>query len=148
MRHSEISYTPAVDALKRLHAELGGKIKDNRAEAKRLADMMKHVESVLKMLRPDFNVSSIAARRRHKRHMPYKKGTGPRHIMDVLRAAAEPMTSTEVAAAVLRNNGIAEPTAADIRNARGSVHSTLRRYQGRTVDVVGEGFPVHWRLRS
>ena len=66
MRHSEISYVPAVDALKRLHAELGGKIEDNKREAERLRRDMLHVEAVLKMLRPDFDLKSIAARRRYK----------------------------------------------------------------------------------
>ena len=99
------------------------------------------------MLRPDFNVGTIAVHRRYKRNAPFKRGVGTRHIMAVLRAASESMTSSEVAKAMLRKAGIAEPTAADIRNARGSVHSTLRRYQGRTVDVVGEGSPVRWKLK-
>jgi hypothetical protein len=33
--------------LEQLHAELGGKILDNKAQAKRLAEGMKHVEAVL-----------------------------------------------------------------------------------------------------
>ena len=146
IRTTEISYVPAVDALKRLHAELGGKIKDNRIEAKRLAQAMEHVEAVIKMLRPDFNVRGIAARRRYKRNAPFKRGVGTRHIMDVLRAATAPMTSSEIAEAVLRKAGMKEPESADVRNARGSVHSTLRRCQGKSVKAVGEGFPIRWAL--
>ena len=41
----------ATFALLRLHAELGGKIKDNKAEAERLAQCMRHVEAVLKMIK-------------------------------------------------------------------------------------------------
>ena len=139
-------HAPAVFALKRLHAELGGQIKDNRREANRLAQNMKHVEAVLKMLQPGFNARSIAARRRYARHSPFKRGVGTRHIMDALRAADRPLTSAQVAEAVLRKGGIAEPSALDIRNARGSVHSTLRRHQGKTVESVGDGIPVRWRI--
>lgn len=139
-------HPPAVHALKRLHAELGGQIKDNRREAARLAETMQHVEAVLKMLQPGFNTRSIAARRRYQRHSPFKRGKGTRRIMDVLRSATEPLTSSQVAEIMLRQASVAEPNAADIRNARGSVHSTLRRHQGKTVEAVGEGFPMRWRI--
>lgn len=139
-------YTPAVFALKNLHAQLGGEIQDNRREAKRLAEAMKHVEAVLKMLAPGFSVQGISARRRYKQHSPFKRGGGTRRMMDILRTADGPLTSSEVAEAMLRAAGVPEPTAAEIRNARGSVHATLRRYQGKSVKAVGEGFPVRWVL--
>ena len=148
MSRANIGHTPAVHALKRLHADLGGQIKENRREAKRLANNMKHIEAVLKMLQPGFNARSISAQRRYARRSPFKRGVGTRHIMDVLRAADGPLTSSQVAEAVLRKGGITKPSALDIRNARGSVHSTLRRYQGRTVDIIGEGFPVRWVLKT
>jgi hypothetical protein len=43
---------PAMYALERLHAELGGQLLQNKKEAKWLAQCMKHVEAVLKMLQP------------------------------------------------------------------------------------------------
>jgi hypothetical protein len=42
---------PAVDYLVRLHADLGGRILENRKEAKRLAESMKHVEAVKRRTR-------------------------------------------------------------------------------------------------
>ena len=56
---------PAVDYLIRLHSDIGGKIPQNKKEAERLADDMKHVEAVIGMLRPDSNTKTIAARRRY-----------------------------------------------------------------------------------
>ncbi len=146
MRHTTIAYTPAVDALKRLHAELGGKIKDNRREAKRLADDMKHVEAVLKMLRPDFNLASIAPRRRNKQASPYKRGEVFRAVLDVLRESDRPLTSREISEALLHKSGIAEPPLKQIRDMVGSVHTSLRNHQGNTIERVGEGMPARWRL--
>ena len=40
---------PAVAYLVRLHADLGGRILENRKEAKRLAESMKHVEAVIRL---------------------------------------------------------------------------------------------------
>jgi hypothetical protein len=78
---------PAVDYLVRLHADLGGKILENRKEAERLASEMKAVESVIKIFNPDYNVTRIAARRRYKGNGIFKRGTILRNALDVLRKA-------------------------------------------------------------
>ena len=57
MPHAKIKTHQAKHTLEQLHAELGGKILDNRAEAKRLAQCMKHVEAVLKLLDPAYSRS-------------------------------------------------------------------------------------------
>ena len=43
---------PAIQTLERLHAELGGKILENKQEHANLAEQMRHVEAVIKMLHP------------------------------------------------------------------------------------------------
>jgi hypothetical protein len=52
---------PAVDYLIRLHADLGGRILENKRQAERLAADMKHVEAVLKMFDPTYSVRAISA---------------------------------------------------------------------------------------
>ena len=141
-------YTPAVFALKRLHAELGGQIKDNRREAKRLAESMKHVEAVLKMLEPGFDITKIAARRRYKPGSPYKRGEVFRAVLDALRAADRPLTSREVSVILLHKAGIENPSVAAIRTMFGAVHTSLRNHQGKTIERVGEGMPARWRVMS
>jgi hypothetical protein len=41
---------PAIQTLERLHAELGGKILENRQQGQNLAEQMRQVEAVIKML--------------------------------------------------------------------------------------------------
>ena len=57
---------PAVDYLFRLHADLGGRILENRKEAKCLAESMKHVEAVIRLFDPAYEVRRITVRRRYK----------------------------------------------------------------------------------
>jgi hypothetical protein len=60
-----------VQTLERLYAELGGQILENKQEAQRLAGQMLHVEAVIKMLDPAYNL-------RAKRRQPnqwFKRGT-------------------------------------------------------------------------
>jgi len=73
-------------------AQLGGKIKANQEEAKRLADDMRHVEAVIQMFDPAYNVRGIAAKRRNSRNPWFPKGMAIRAALDVLRMAAEPGT--------------------------------------------------------
>ena len=54
---------PAIFTLERLHSELGGKILENRQEAERLGEQMQHVEAVIKMLDPGYNLARIAIKR-------------------------------------------------------------------------------------
>lgn len=62
MKHN----SPTLCALRRLHAEIGGKIIDKRQQAKRLRQDRKHVAAVIKMLSPGYDVRAITARRQYK----------------------------------------------------------------------------------
>ncbi len=92
---AEIATTQAKFTLERLHAELGGKILENEKERERLTESMIHVEAVLKMLDPEYDVRPIAVRRR-KPNPWFKRGTVFRHPLDVLRTAAQPLSAREI----------------------------------------------------
>jgi hypothetical protein len=138
-----MKHKPALYALERLHAELGGKIKDNKREAARLVLDMKHVEAVLRLLEPGFNVSAIAARRKYKSTAPFKRGHSFRLIMDILRKATEPVTTRQIVETILRDHG-GDQSMKAIRNLVPTVQSALKRHQGTSVEAVGEGMPVRW----
>jgi hypothetical protein len=137
---------PAVDYLVRLHADIGGRIQKNQAEAAQLADDMKHVEAVLKMFDPEFNCRAISARRRVTGNPWFKRGTLFRHAIDVLRTAAAPMTVKEIADAVLAGRGITETTSKQRRDLEAGLRSSLESNAGRTVNRVGDGIPKRWNL--
>jgi hypothetical protein len=87
---------PAVDYLVRLHADIGGRIRVNRKEAQRLAEDMKHVEAVLRMFDPSYNVTAIARRRRIYGNPWFKRGTLFRDALGVLRDAAGPLKARDI----------------------------------------------------
>lgn len=142
-----MKHKPAMYALLRLHAELGGKIRANRAEAKTLTANMMHVEAVLKLLDPSFNVRQIAPRRRNQKNPWFKKGEIFRHALDVLRHARKPMTAREITEALLRLRGV-EPETKHVRYLFGGVQASLRNNEGRTVRRVGEGMPARWAIAN
>ena len=143
-----MKHKPALYALERLHAELGGKIKDNRKEAARLAESMRHVEAVIRLLEPSFDVRRITARRRYKSNPLFKRGQIFRAVVDKLRRASSPLTSREITVALLKDREIERPPVAMLRNLYGGVHASLRNHEGKTVETVGEGMPAKWRLKD
>src|ERR1700693_153682 len=97
---------PAVSYLIRLHADIGGRILENKRQAERLAADAKAVEAVIKMFDPEFNARAISARRRVTGNPWFRRGTMFRAALDALRGATAPMTVREVADAILAAKGV------------------------------------------
>ncbi len=136
---------PAVPYLVRLHADLGGQIQANKAEAIRLADAMRHVEAVLKLFDPDYNVRGISIRRRVTGNPWFKRGTLFRHALDALRAAQGPLTVREIANAVLAAKGITDASKRQWAGIEAGIRASLESHAGKTVQRV-EGVPARWRI--
>src|SRR3989442_14321996 len=117
---AEIASKQAKFTLLRLHAELDGRILYNKKEAKRLAQAMLHVEAVLRMLEPGYNVRSIAVRRR-KPNPWFKRGTVFRYVLDALRTARKPLTSREIVVHMLAAKGVRDARPKAIRDLAGAV---------------------------
>src|ERR1700724_1805548 len=122
-------HRPAMQTLERLHAELGGQILENKEEAQRLAGQMLHVEAVIKMLDPTYNLRRISVKRR-KANPWFKRGTVYRRAVDVLRTATEPLTAREIAERVLAAANIKRPDKAALGDLIGTGLASLRNHQG------------------
>lgn len=136
---------PAIYTLERLHSELGGKILENRQEHANLAEQMRHVEAVIKMLDPGYSLRAISVKRR-KANPWFKRGTIYRRAVDVLRTATEPLTAREIADRVLDAANIETREDAAVRDLTGSILSSLKNHDGRGVQRVGEASPAKWQL--
>lgn len=146
MPRAEIASKQAMHTLRQLHAELAGKLIDNKKERGRLVASMRHVEAVLKLLQPGYDVRPIAVRRR-KPNKWFKRGTLLRHALDVLRAAEGPLTAREVTIRMLAAKGVANQSAKAVRDLIGSVKASLQNHEGRGV-AAGYGDPMRWTVSS
>jgi hypothetical protein len=136
---------PAIQTLERLHAELGGKILENKQEHENLAIQMRHVEAVLKMLDPGYSLRAISVKRR-KANPWFKRGTIYRRAVDALRTATEPMTAREIAEKALATAHIESPDKDALADLTGSILSSLRNHDGKGIERTNEGSPARWRL--
>src|ERR1700694_298824 len=138
-RPTKDPYTrPAINTLERLHAELGGKILENRQEAESLREQMRHIEAVIKMLVPDYNLNRITVKRRQTGKW-FKRGTLYRRAVDVLRTATEPMTATDLAWAVLAGAGIQTEDKKAVQILGQGIQGSLRNHDGKGVQRTNEG---------
>jgi hypothetical protein len=135
----------AVPFLVRLHADIGGRLLENKRQAEKLAADAKAVEAVLKMFDPEFNARAISARRRVTGNPWFKRGTLFRHALDVLRTATVPMSVTEIAAAMLAAKGV-KPTTKQRKGIEAGVRCSLESNAGKSVERIGEGVPKRWKL--
>jgi len=134
-------------ALVRLHAEIGGKIKENERQAAELAEQAAHIEAVIRMFDPGFNMRRIAPQRRYQSANPwFKRGTVYRLALESLRTATAPMTAAEVADALLAGKGVTDATAKQHAYLRTAIRCSLENHAGKTVERVGDGVPRRWRV--
>ncbi|MEP5514806.1 MAG: hypothetical protein ABJP87_07675 [Bauldia litoralis] len=129
----------------KLHAELGGKIKDNQREAVKLRADMKHVEAVLHLVKPGFNARQIAPRRRYNPNPLFKRGHVFRAAIEVLKAATGPMTAEEISVALFRSKGVDDPTRDQRRHMYGAVNKSLANNEGKSVEADADR-PRRWSL--
>jgi hypothetical protein len=134
-----------MQTLERLHSELGGQILENKEEAHKLASQMLHVEAVIKMLDPTYNLRRIAVKRRRPNPW-FKRGTVYRRAVDALRTAEQSLTAREIAERVLEKANIKRPDKAALADLIGTINSSLRNHDGKGVQRTNEGSPAKWRL--
>ena len=148
MPRAEIASKQAAYTLGLLHAELAGKLLENKRAAVKIRTSMMQVEAVLKMLRPDFNIALIAPKRRVVGNPWFKRGTLFRHALDALRAAAEPLTVREIADAVIAAHNLKNVTTKQHYDLQAGIRSSLENHAGKTVERIGEGVPRRWRIKT
>jgi hypothetical protein len=143
MKHN----SPTISALRRLHADIGGKIIENRKNAKRLREDRKHVTAVIKMLSPGYDTREIAARRTYKANPWFRRGTLFRSALDVMRGASGPLTVAEIVDHMLAAKGVASARTDQVRGLQSAVLSSLRNRQGKgRVQMADNRVPARWML--
>jgi hypothetical protein len=139
---------PAVSFLVQMHADLGGKLLQHRKEGERLSESMKHVEHVIKLFDPAYDVRQISARRRQKGNAWFRRGTIIRRALEVLNRSSKPLTAREIAQRMLAERGVGYESvgAKAMRSLTAAVQASLKNHSGKTVRRVGNGFPGCWSV--
>jgi hypothetical protein len=146
MRPTKDPHTrPATQTLERLHAELGGKILENKQPHEDLAEQWRHVEACIKMLDPSYNRSRPGETSPAE---PLVQAGHRLRAVDVLRTATEPLTAREIAERVLAAANVTNPNEDALADLAGSVLASLRNHKGKGIERTNQGAPARWSLAA
>lgn len=138
--------THVISALVEKRARLDGEIKARRYQIARLELELAHVDAVIRMFKPGYDVSKIATKRSFaKNPAGVPKGAGGRHALAVLREAGAPLTASEIAGRVLAKLG-KEDTPEARRMLAASIVSTFSRRRDGAVKYDASTHPGRWSL--
>jgi len=107
---------------------------------------LEHVRAVIKIVSPDFDVSSIKPKRTNQVSPFFKRGEAFLLALDVLREATEPMRPMEIAIAMLAKKDVLKPTVIERRAAWNGVKNTMDRYDGKAVFSIGRPKARRWAI--
>ncbi len=124
-----------VSGLAAKRAELAGLIDHHRKEAVRIADALLHLDATLKLFAPEIDMRSIRAKTYMDRSAHFRPGEGQRAILDLLRTSGRPLTSRELADAVIAEREM-ENTPERFSSVQKSLLTSLKTLEQRNLVAV------------
>ena len=109
-------------------------------------ELLVHVDATLQLLDPFISIDAIPAKRIRKRIKLFSQGELGRMILDALRRAERPLTTAEVATALLEAGGHGESARPTVTpRVRGNLSYLMRR--GKVIKS-GDWKGARWALRA
>jgi hypothetical protein len=135
-----------VAALKDKRAELAGIIGEleKRIDGHR-ADLV-HLDATLRMFAPDIEVARIRPRAVHRRNAWFGRGECARLVYGILRTAVRPMTSREIAEALMADRGLDPADRRTRELIQKTVHGMLKHAEPSVVAAPADGQALAWRV--
>lgn len=138
--------THVISALVDKRARIDGEIKMRRYQITRLEMELAHIDAVIRMFQPSYDIAKIATKRTFgKNPAGTRKGDGIRMALTVLREAEGPLTSNEIAGRVLKKLGKPESPEAESMLAANIKGNFSRRRDG-AVRLDATEYPGRWTM--
>jgi len=138
-----------VTALIQKRGELAGRIEHLQADLKRAVVDLDNVEATLRIFAPDIDVAQIAPRPVPPAHHAFR-GELSRILLEALRDAGRPLSTSELTDRVMRGRGL-NMDDAKLRQTMGKrVGASLnhwRRVRGVLESMPGSGQVLYWQIK-
>jgi hypothetical protein len=134
----------ALSVLKNRRATLAAEIVQLEQQIRHRKELLVHVDATLQLLDPSISIDEIPAKRLRKRIKLFRQGELGRMILDALRRAEQPLTTAEVATALLQAGGHGESARQTVTpRVRGNLSYLMRRG---AVHKSGNGRTTRWYI--
>lgn len=136
--------THVVSGLVNKRARIDGEIKMRRYQITRLEMELAHLDAVIKMFRPNYDLSKIATKRAVSRSKAgTARGSGTREALTILRESGEALTTRQIAERIIKKRD--EPYCADTVAKIGvNIHASLSRRTDGAVKRDASVYPAKW----
>jgi len=140
--------THVISALVDKRARIDGEIKARRYQIMRLEMELAHIDAVIKMFRPSYDIATIATKRTFaKNPAGLPKGAGGPIALSVLREAGAPLTANEIAGRVLARLGKEDSPEARKMLAC-TINGTFSRRNDGAISHDSTTYPGRWYIRA
>lgn len=139
---------PVTYSLIKFYREIAGELLGHKIEAAKLRNNLKHVGAVIHLYEPRFDLRTIAPHRKHSRNQWFSRGETLQRGLSALRVAGKPLTSRQIAIAILEGRKVPGMSEALIAKTARSIHVALTYRLGKSVAAHTETMPTRWSLLS
>ncbi len=141
--------SPVLSGLIRKRAEMTGEADALRARLAAIAANLGHVDAVIGLFDPDFDLASIRPKRPRAPDAT-KPGEMSRFVLDALREAGEPVPTPVMAARLMAERGMDDQDRKLMRAVTKRVGMTLRHQErrGTVQSEPGPGRVMLWRIET
>lgn len=136
-----------ITALTAKYARVKGEFEQKKEESRRLQADMYHIEAVIRIFREEFEGRKIKAVRPRKPTRWTKNRQGMRYAIDVLKTAAAPLTSIEIAERTAEMAKMPQPDKWALWAMANAINTGMKRRLGKGV-IQHTGRPVRWSLEA
>lgn len=137
-----------ITALVRKRAELAGDIENGQAAVMRMIRELEGLDATIRLFDPDYRVEEIRPKAFRPPEDWSKRGEMTRIILDILRQAAEPLTSRDIALQLIAERAldISDEKLCRLMVKRVGVALRLQRDKGVVKSDQGTGLYMVWEL--
>ncbi|MDD4855055.1 MAG: hypothetical protein PHQ22_10245 [Sulfuricurvum sp.] len=107
--------------------ELSGELKFYKTKVQQLEEIISGIDTSIKVFSPDFDIKKIKAKRYTGNKHYFKRGESHVMILDTLRKAKEPMTTSDITIELMRKKKLDHEDRALMDNVQKSLLNTLKK---------------------
>ena len=134
-------------ALFRKYCHLMGELKRYPDRADEIRQSMVHMEAVIRLFRPDADLSKLRPIRARKDTRWQKVGFGIRNVLDILKQADRPLSTREIVLEVMKRAGLPTDDKKAVAAVCCSIHMSILRREGQGIVRI-EGKPMRWAVEG
>ncbi|GMN12893.1 hypothetical protein MTsPCn7_06690 [Altererythrobacter sp. MTPC7] len=138
--------THVISALVDKRARIDGEIQARRYQITRLELELAHIDAVIRMFRPSYDIAKIATKRTIKRSKAGTvRGSGTREAVTILRESGKALTTRQISERILEKRG--EPYCRDTVAKLGvNIHGSLSRRTDGAIVRDASVYPARWSI--